>query len=115
MGLARKLRHRAAAVRLALAGDLFDARAHAETELGALAGLRAAAREMIAAGYELRELVGMVAPDGEVRLLARSVVREIHRLRLASPFEFPQDEPPGTLLVVSERDGEPLLQFIEVT
>jgi hypothetical protein len=116
MGLKRRIRDRAAAVRLAEAGELFDVRGHAETEQGALAGLCAAAESMIADGYQLTELVGFVAQTGEVRLMSRAVVQHIAQNGpVEARFTVPGPPPSGSLLVVTERDGAPHFQHLQVT
>ncbi|MDQ2647743.1 MAG: hypothetical protein M3020_28355, partial [Myxococcota bacterium] len=66
-------------------------------------------REGAASGYELAALVGMIAPNGEVRLLSRAVARHV-----APALKFPEHDPPRSLLVVTESGGEPRFQHIEV-
>ncbi len=116
MGLSRRIRDRRAAVRLGQAGELFDVRCHAETEQGALAGLRAAALSMVGDGYQLSELVGCIAPTGEVRLMSRAVVQYLAEHGSSeSRCTLPAPGPIGTLLVVTENDGAPQFQHVQVT
>jgi hypothetical protein len=116
MGLSRRIRDRRAAVRLERAGELFDVRGHAQTEQGALAGLRAAALSMVADGYKLPDLVGCIAPTGEVRLMSRAVVQYLaEHGPIESRCTLPAPGPTGTLLVVTERDGAPQFQHLQVT
>ncbi len=117
MGLKRRIRERAAAVRLALAGDFYERKGVAKTEHEALEGLRTAAIEALADGRRLSELVGAIAPTGEFRVMTRACA--LHVAEHGPPeakFQFPSEpDPPGALLVVTERDGAPQFQHLQVT
>jgi hypothetical protein len=117
MGLGRRIRERAAAVRLALAGDFYVIRGAAETQRAALESIRAAAFEAIADGRQLGELVAMLAPSGAFQLVTRACARHVtEHGPPEAKFEFPSEpDPPGTLLVVTERDGAPCFQHLQVT
>jgi hypothetical protein len=117
MGLKRRIRERAAIVRLARAGGLHEIKGVATTERAALEGLRSAALEALADGRQLSDLYGAIAPTGEFRVLTRASAMLVAELGPdEAKFSFPTEaDPPGTLLVVTERDGAPHFQHLQVT
>jgi hypothetical protein len=117
MGLKRRLRERAAIVQLARAGGLYEIKGVATTERAALEGLRLAVLEALADGRELNELYGAIAPTGEYRVLTRASALLVAELGPDEvKFSFPTEPaPPGTLLVMTEHDGEPRFQYLQVT
>jgi hypothetical protein len=111
MGLSRRLRRRSDATALAWAErGVFCTRFRAPTEQHAFAGLAAAARVLVEEGCALHDIVGLIAPDLALRLVFRSALP-----RMLPTLTLPESDPPGMLLVVTERDGEPRFQHLQVT
>jgi hypothetical protein len=89
---------------------VFCTQFQATSEQHAFVGLAAAAGVLVEEGISLRDLVGLIAPDLALRLVFRSVLPH-----LLPTLALPESDPPGMLLVVSERDGAPRFQHLQVT